>query len=102
MRIRFPRTYYTYILSNYSNSVLYIGMTNNLARRFLEHKNKCNADSFSAKYTVHKLVHYECFPTPMQAIAREKQLKTWHREWKENLIKKDNPMWEDLSVKLVY
>ena len=102
MRIRFPGTYYTYILSNYSNSVLYIGMTNNLARRFLEHKNKCNADSFSAKYTVHKLVHYECFPTPMQAIAREKQLKTWHREWKENLIKKDNPMWEDLSVKLVY
>jgi putative endonuclease len=94
-------TYYTYILSNYSANVLYIGMTNNLTRRFLEHKFKFYPKSFSARYTIDRLVHYECFPSPQDAIAREKQLKNWHRDWKINLIKKDNPLWEDLSSKIM-
>ena len=94
-------TYYTYILSNYSNNVLYVGVTNNLLRRFLEHKNKINPKSFTCRYTVHKLVHYECFSSIKDAIAREKQLKTWHRQWKENLIKQDNPTWDDLSPSIL-
>ena len=52
-------TYYTYIMTNYSNSVLYIGVTNNLVRRFLEHKTEFNEKSFTAQYSVHKLVHFE-------------------------------------------
>ena len=94
-------TYYTYILSNYSTNVLYIGITNNLARRFLEHKFKVHPKSFTAKYTVDRLVHFECFPSPKEAIAREKQLKNWHRDWKINLIKQNNPLWEDLSGKIM-
>lgn len=94
-------TYYTYILTNYSNKVLYIGVTNNLARRFLEHKTKLNGKSFTASYQVDKLVHFECFSSMKDAIAREKQLKNWHRLWKENLIRKDNPTWEDLSPSIL-
>ena len=94
-------TYYTYILSNTSNSVLYIGVTNNLVRRFLEHKIKINETSFTARYSVHKLVHFECFSSIKDAIAREKQLKTWHRPWKENLIRKNNPTWDDLSPSIL-
>lgn len=94
-------TYYTYILSNSSNNVLYVGVTNNLVRRYLEHKNKVNPNSFSARYSVNKLVHFECFSSIKDAIAREKQLKTWHRPWKENLIRTNNPTWDDLSPSIL-
>ena len=94
-------TYYTYILTNYSNNVLYIGTTNNLTRRFIEHKQHINVKSFSAQYNLGKLVHFECFSSMKDAIAREKQLKNWHRSWKENLIKEHNPQWDDLSPKIM-
>ena len=89
---------YVYFTANNNNNVLYIGVTNNLARRVLEHKNHINADSFTSKYNCNKLVYYEYTNSIKDAIAREKQLKNWKREWKNDLIKNKNPTWEDLSL----
>ena len=88
--------YYVYILTNKSNNVLYIGVTNDLVRRVYEHKNKM-IDGFTKKYNLTKLVHYEATTDVRSAIEREKQLKNWHREWKLNLIKEFNPEWKDLG-----
>jgi len=88
--------YYIYILTNKSDSVLYIGMTNNLERRMFEHKNKL-IEGFSKKYNLNKLVYYEITEDVKSAIEREKQLKNWHREWKINLINEFIPDWKDLS-----
>jgi putative endonuclease len=92
------RKYYVYILTNYNHTVLYVGVTNNLSRRVSEHETKYYEKSFSAKYNTDKLVYYENFDNPSDAIAREKQLKNWHREWKVNLITAANPRWERLVV----
>ena len=81
---------------NISNTTLYIGVTNNLERRMLEHRNGY-VDGFSKKYKLHKLVYYEECCDINSAISREKQLKNWHRGWKLNLIKKTNPTLRDLS-----
>ncbi len=89
-------TYYVYILSNQFNSVLYIGVTNNLSRRLYEHKSSL-IDGFTKKYRVHKLVYFESCHDVKDAIAREKQLKKWSREKKEELIRQINPDWSDLS-----
>ncbi len=83
-------------MSNFSKHSLYIGMTNNLVMRVAEHKAHVNK-GFTAKYDCKNLVYYEDFPSADQAIAREKQLKNWHRKWKDNLIKEFNPNFEDLS-----
>ena len=88
--------YYTYILSNDNNRVIYVGMTNDLRRRLYEHKNEL-IDGFTAKYNVHKLVFFETFSDSMEAIKREKQLKGWRREKKDALIENNNPDWKDLS-----
>lgn len=86
---------YVYIMSNKNNNVLYIGVTNDLIRRIYEHKNKM-LKGFTSKYNVEKLVYYECFEDELLAIQREKNLKNWHKEWKENLIRQMNPEWKDL------
>ena len=91
--------YYVYILTNRYNTVLYIGVTNNLLRRVYEHKQGM-LDGFTKRYKLHKVVYYESFSQVKDAIAREKQLKHWHREWKENLIREQNPQWKDLSSNL--
>ncbi len=88
--------YYVYIMTNKRNTVLYTGVTNNLERRVYEHKNKL-VEGFTEKYNVDKLVYYETSNDSIRAIEREKKLKKWRREWKENLIKKGNPNWADLS-----
>ncbi|MCD6427406.1 MAG: GIY-YIG nuclease family protein [Caldisericaceae bacterium] len=93
------KQYYVYILTNRHNSVLYIGITNNLTRRLWEHKNKF-VESFANKYNVNKLVCYEVFSDFYNAISREKQLKNWHRDWKVSLINQFNPDWKDLSKDL--
>ena len=90
------KQYYVYIMTNFSKRSLYIGVTNNLVMRVAEHKAHVNK-GFTAKYDYKLLVYYEEFPSAEQAIAREKQLKNWHREWKENLIKQLNPDFDDLS-----
>ena len=88
--------YFVYILSNWDDSVLYIGVTSNLPRRLYEHRNGL-VDGFTQKYNVHKLVYYEYTNDVYSAISREKQLKKWNRSKKNWLIQKTNPQWNDLS-----
>ncbi len=87
--------FWAYILGNKDNSVLYVGMTNNLRRRISEHKEGAGA-RFTTKYNVNRLLYYDGFQTRAQALAREKQLKNWHRDWKLNLIREFNPEMRDL------
>lgn len=87
--------YYIYILTNKSNTTLYIGVTNNLERRLAEHRSGM-IPGFTQKYNCHKLVYFETFSDVEQAIAREKQLKKWSRAKKECLIESMNKDWEDL------
>ena len=89
--------FYVYILTNWNNEVMYIGMTNNLERRLYEHKNKL-VDGFTRKYNVNKLVYYEHGNDVHAAIAREKEIKKWRREKKNNLVVMMNPTWKDLSL----
>ena len=86
--------YYVYILTNTNNSVVYIGVTNDLKRRVYEHKTEL-IDGFTKRYHIHKLVYYEEYSDPYSAIKREKQLKGWNRERKNNLIETKNPDWND-------
>ena len=89
--------YFVYILSNYTNSTLYVGMTNDIKRRLYEHKSKL-IEGFSSKYNTNKLVYYEETSDVKIAIQREKNLKKWNRQWKEELIKKTTPDFKDLSL----
>ena len=88
--------YYVYILSNWDDSVLYIGVTSDLKRRLYEHRNHL-VDGCTTQYNVHKLVYFEYTNDVRSAIEREKQLKGWRREKKNALISKVNPEWIDLS-----
>jgi len=89
-------SYSVYIVSNFTRTVLYIGVTNNVERRVWEHRNG-EGGVFTAKYKCHYLVFYEDYADVNNAIAREKQLKNWKREWKLDLIRKDNPGMIDLA-----
>ena len=88
--------YFVYILSNWDDSVLYIGVTGNLPRRLYEHRNHL-VDGFSSKYNTGKLVYFENATDVYSAISREKQLKKWSRAKKNKLIHSVNPAWRDLS-----
>jgi putative endonuclease len=88
--------YYVYILTNWSNKVLYTGVTNNLERRIYEHKNKL-VPGFTEKYNVTKLVYFDSSSDVKAAIAREKQVKGWTRQKKIDLIESMNPEWKDLT-----
>ena len=88
-------TFYVYILTNWNNKVMYVGMTNNLQRRMYEHKNQ-QVDGFTKKYNVHKLVYYEKTTDIHAAIAREKEIKKWRREKKNKLVNSGNPEWKEL------
>jgi putative endonuclease len=87
--------YYVYILASKRNGTLYIGVTNNLARRVYEHKHDF-IRGFTQKYGVHMLVYFEQCESVDSALQREKQLKFWHRKWKLRLIEENNPEWRDL------
>jgi len=87
--------YYVYILTNFTNRVLYTGITNNLVRRIYEHKNNL-VKGFTEKYKVHKLVYFEIFEDPENAIKREKAIKNLVRRKKDELIKLSNPDFSDL------
>ncbi len=91
------KEYFVYMLTNIYHNVLYIGFTNNIRRRVYEHKRKF-VYGFTSKYNCTKLVWYEQFTDVNLAIDREKQLKTWERSWKNNLIEKFNPEWHDLAT----
>ena len=90
---------YVYIMASKSRNALYIGVTSNLPQRIWQHKNEV-VRGHSQKYKNHDLVYFEAFDEISFAIAREKQLKNWHREWKDNLIEEMNPEWEDLYENL--
>jgi len=91
------RQYYVYIMSNWNHKVMYIGMTNNLARRIYEHKHHM-LEGFTDKYNITELIYVEPTTEVYAAIAREKQLKRWRREKKNHLIESMNPNWDDLSA----
>lgn len=89
------KSYHVYIITNARNTVLYIGITNNLIRRIYEHRNGL-IDGFSKTYNIKKLVYYEETGDVIAAIEREKELKRWKRQWKIELIEKVNPGFADL------
>lgn len=89
------RKYFVYFLTNRHDAVLYIGVTNDISSRVYQHKQKLKS-GFTQKYNITKLVYYETFSDVISAIEREKQLKRWHKEWKWNLIKENNPKLVDL------
>jgi putative endonuclease len=91
--------YYVYIITNRYNAVLYTGVTNNLQRRILEHKNKINI-GFSSRYNLSKLVYYEESEDIYGAISREKQIKAGSRMKKIKLIEGINPEWKDIYSEL--
>ncbi|MDG4812230.1 GIY-YIG nuclease family protein [Hydrogenovibrio sp. 3SP14C1] len=89
-----------YILTNQSNKVLYVGVTSNLSQRVYQHKNHL-IEGFTKKYNVDKLVYFEIHQEMVSAIAREKQLKNWRREWKDDLISGINSNWQDLWNEII-
>ena len=92
----YGKYYYIYIMSNKHNTVYYVGVTSRLDRRAIEHKFKINKNSFTAKYNINKLLYFEEYSNPEDAIIREKQLKGWRREKKLDLVKKENSEMRDL------
>jgi putative endonuclease len=92
--------YYVYILASRKNGTLYVGMTEDIGKRTIRHKGR-QANEFTAKYDVLKLVYYEKHKSLEEAIKREKQLKKWRRQWKMKLIEKQNPKWQDLFGEII-
>ncbi|TWB96191.1 putative endonuclease [Bradyrhizobium macuxiense] len=88
--------YYVYILASRRHGTLYIGVTNDLRNRLTLHR-AGRGSQFVKKYGVTRLVYVEVYASPQEAIAREKALKEWRRDWKIRLIEQDNPEWNDLS-----
>jgi putative endonuclease len=94
------KQYFVYMLASRRNGTLYIGVTNNLARRLHEHKEGL-VEGFTRKHDVHLLVWFEAHNDIDEAISREKQLKGWNRAWKIRLIEEHNSGWNDLAQSLV-
>jgi len=92
----FEKEYFTYILASRKGGALYVGVTNNIEGRVLEHK-EGSGSKHTAKYKINKLVYYDCFDNINDAIDWEKKLKRWKRSWKNELIAERNPEWLDLS-----
>jgi len=97
---REAKLYYVYLLASRRYGTIYIGVTNDLGRRMAEHR-AGKGSRFVREYRVLRLVYVESFERPDEAIAREKQLKKWNRDWKIRLIETDNPEWRDLSDLIV-
>ena len=90
------KAYYVYLLTNWNNKIMYVGITNDLERRIYEHKEKV-VKGFTEKYNVNKLVYYEQTSDVDAALNREKEIKKWRREKKDSLVENTNPLWRDLS-----
>jgi putative endonuclease len=89
-------SYYVYILASRHHGTLYIGVANDICARLEQHRSG-RGSKFVQKYKVFRRVHVEAFATPQEAIACEKHLKFWKRDWKIKLIEKENPDWNDRS-----
>ena len=94
-----PKQPCVYMLANRRIGAIYIGVTSNLLARLYQHRSG-QLPGFTARYGIGQLVRFEMFADMPTAIAREKQLKRWHRDRKMNLIERDNPEWDDLAVNL--
>ena len=92
--------YYIYILSSEDNKKLYVGVTKNLIKRTYEHKMKF-VQGYAEKYNINKLIYYEIVSDVYSAITREKQIKSYRRQKKDNLINKINPNWKDLYKEII-
>jgi len=92
--------YYIYIMANKKEGVLYIGVTNDLVKRTIQHQEH-QVKGFTDRYNLSRLVYYEITNNINSAIEREKQLKSWHRQWKIDLIEKMNPNWSDLYRQII-
>ncbi len=90
--------WFVYMMTNKSNQVIYIGVTNSIEERVKEHKVKFYPNSFTSKYNCNKLVYFEEYDNAEEALVREKRMKKWKRDWKLELIKDMNPSWMDLSM----
>jgi putative endonuclease len=97
--MRHPRVYYVYIMASGIHGTLYVGMTNDLARRTYEHREGL-VEGFTKKYGVTRLVYFEECATAADAIRRENRIKKYPRSWKINLILAMNPSWDDLAQNL--
>ena len=95
--MQYGKQYAVYIMSNAHRTVFYIGVTGNLPKRVAQHQ-QGQGSRFTAKYNCYHLIYYETFQQACTAIAREKNLKNWHRTWKINLIRQCNPELKDLSA----
>jgi putative endonuclease len=91
--------YWVYMLASRKHGTIYVGVTNDLIRRVYQHKNKL-IKGFTKEYAVTRLVWFETHDDITAAIMREKELKKWRREWKINLIERDNPHWDDLYAEI--
>jgi putative endonuclease len=96
----FPMSFYVYMMASGPYGTLYVGHTDDLAKRVEDHKQKVRPKSFTAKYGVDKLVWFETFELRENAFRRERQMKEWRRKWKIELIEADNPTWADLGEQL--
>ena len=89
-----------YILASKKEGTLYIGVTSDLLKRIYEHKNNV-VEGFTKEYAVHTLVYYEVHESMEEAIKKEKKLKKWNRQWKIDLLEKNNPEWKDLYLDIL-
>lgn len=96
IRLMHRRQYYVYILASRPHGAIYIGVTSSLAQRISEHQSG-QIEGHAKRYNIQQLVYYEVFDRMDAAIAYEKKLKRWRRTWKNTLVEKDNPDWNDLS-----
>jgi putative endonuclease len=87
--------FYVYLLASRKQGTLYLGVTKDLVRRTYQHKEKL-LPGFSSRYDIRRLVWFEIYDDPTNAITREKEIKKWRRAWKIDLIEKENPDWKDL------
>jgi putative endonuclease len=94
------RCFYVYIMTNRPNGTLYVGVTNDSARRAWEHREGI-LDGFTKRYGLKRLVYFETFDSIVTAIQREKTMKHWSRAWKVRLIMRTNPEWDDLYETLI-
>ena len=93
--MQIPTMMYVYLLASRKQGTLYLSVTNDLVRRTAQHKQKTLL-GFTKRYDIRRLVWFECYDAPTEAIMREKEIKKWRRNWKIELIEKDNPDWKDL------
>lgn len=94
------KRYWIYILSNYTGTTFYVGFTNNIKQRVIQHKTMV-FKGFTSDYNVDRLIYFEEYENVLEAIKREKQLKRWHKDWKIELVRGFNPRFEDLYPKIV-